>query len=125
MLFEIIIWSISILAFINYGFMAYDGSRGLILGDYVRPKKGPYAGQLGPWSNLVQRIGIDPGSTLMKVIFLLWGLAGIGITLAFFLKVEGSWNLQLGLAIATLWYLVPGTILSVLQVVLLLLLRFL
>ena len=25
----------------------------LVKGDYVTPKSGPYAGQLGPWSNVV------------------------------------------------------------------------
>jgi hypothetical protein len=44
---------------------AYDGSRALIVGDYVTPKSGAYAGQLGPWAKLVAAVGIEPRSTVM------------------------------------------------------------
>jgi len=46
--------------------MAFDGTRALIVGDYIRPQTGEYAGQLGPWAKLVRKIGIAPESTFMK-----------------------------------------------------------
>ncbi len=54
-----------LLAALEAGWMMFDGMRALIVGDYVTPKKGPYAGQLGPWSKLVSAIGLAPRSTLI------------------------------------------------------------
>ena len=65
----IIKWVIVVFALINAGYMTFDGARALIVGDYLRPASGEYAGQLGPWSKLVSMIGIDPESTLMKSVF--------------------------------------------------------
>jgi hypothetical protein len=70
------------LAFLNAGYMAFDGTKALVTGDYIRPKTGEYAGQLGPWTKLVTKIGIDPMSTLMKSIFLVFGIAGLIINTA-------------------------------------------
>jgi len=70
-------WVIVFLAFMNAGYMAYDGTRALVTGDYLRPQSGEYAGQLGPWSKLVEKLGIDPMSTGMKSVFLIFGMAGL------------------------------------------------
>lgn len=59
-------WLIVALALLEASWMAFDGTRALIVGDYVTPKTGAYAGQLGPWANVVQRLGIHPRSTSMK-----------------------------------------------------------
>ncbi len=47
MVSSILEWLIILPAIINFGVMAFDGIRGLTVGDYVRPKNEPYAGQLG------------------------------------------------------------------------------
>jgi hypothetical protein len=73
-------WIIVILVVFTAGWMLFDGSRALIVGDYVTPKTGEYAGQLGAWSNLVQAIGIEPRSTLMKLTFVIYGLTALMIT---------------------------------------------
>jgi hypothetical protein len=119
----IIKWVVVFLAVLNFGYMAFDGSRALIKGDYIRPQSGTHAGQLGPWSNLVARIGINPESTTMKVIFLSWGLIGLLITLCFILKMNWATNGLMVMNILSLWYLVPGTISSGLQIILLLIKR--
>lgn len=54
------------LALIESGWMAFDGMRALLVGDYVTPRSGPYAGQLGPWARLVSAVGIEPRSTLRR-----------------------------------------------------------
>lgn len=113
-------WIIICVAVINFGFMAYDGIRALAIGDYVRPTEGEFAGQLGPWSHIVETIGIDPESNLMKGIFVLWGIAGLTAAFGFALDRSWSWKAMLMMSIASLWYLVPGTVLSALQLVLLL-----
>ncbi len=60
MLAVILKWTIILLAVLNFGYMLFDGSGALIKGDYIRPTRGEYAGQLGPWSKLVKAIGIKP-----------------------------------------------------------------
>lgn len=60
---------IAALALFEAGWMAFDGVRALATGDYVTPSSGPYAGQLGPWSQVVSAVGIPPRSTAMKAIF--------------------------------------------------------
>jgi len=119
----IIKWVIVLLAVLNFGYMTFDGSRALIKGDYVRPQSGEYTGQLGPWSKLVAKIGINPESTAMKVIFLAWGLIGLSVTLCYVLKMNWAPNGLLVINILSLWYLVPGTISSGLQIALLLIKR--
>ena len=118
-------WFVIVSAVMNFGFMTFDGARGLIIGDYIRPTSGEYAGQLGPWSKMVKSIGIDPESTSMKMIFLVWGLSGLAITFCFAVNLGWSWKGMLIINICSLWYLVPGTGLSVLQIILLTIIRFL
>ena len=119
----IIKWIIVLLAVMNFGFMTFDGGRALIKGDYIRPQSGTHAGQLGLWSRLVKAIGIDPGSTTMKSIFLIWGIAGLIITGCYILNVSWAKNGMIVMNILSLWYLVPGTVSSVLQIILLLIRR--
>ena len=121
----IIKWVIILAATFNFGFMVFDGMRALIVGDYLRPKTGEHAGQLGPWSKAVSAIGIDPESTLMKTIFVVWGIAGLALAFCFAINLEWAWTGLLAISIGSLWYLVPGTALSVLQIILLTVLRFL
>lgn len=125
MLALILKWIVIALAVLNFGFMTFDGSRALIKGDYIRPRSGQHAGQLGPWSKLAERLGIDPGSTTMKVIFLTWGLAGCVICICYALGLSWAWKALLIMNIASLWYLWAGTASSFLQIILLALIRLL
>lgn len=115
----IIKWVVIFLAVMNFGFMTFDGGRALIKGDYFRPRTGNYAGQLGPWSKLVSKTGIDPESTAMKIIFLSWGIIGLAITICFLLNIKWAVNGLILINILSLWYLIPGTISSGLQILLL------
>ena len=114
-------WIIVAIALQQAGWMAFDGTRALITGDYVTPKSGVYAGQLGPWSRLVNAAGIEPRSTLMKTIFVAYGGVWIVVIVCFALRLPWAWWAMLGLAGGALWYLPIGTVCSVLQIVLLLL----
>ncbi len=122
---NILSWSIIILALLDGGFMAFDGTRALLAGDYMRPQSGEYAGQLGPWAKLVRKIGIDPESTLMKLIFAIYGFAWVAVIVCFALKKPWAWSAMMICAAASLWYLWIGTMSSVLQIILLLAVRFL
>ena len=103
--------------------MAFDGTRALVVGELVTPRSGPYAGQLGPWRHLVERVGIDPRGTTMKVIFAVYGWTWLLIGVAFAFSVRGSWAAMLAAALGALWFLPLGTVLSVAQVALLLIVR--
>jgi len=108
-----------VLVLVNAGWMTFDGSRALLVGDYVTPKTGPHAGRLGPWSEVVRAVGIPPRSTAMKVIFVLYGLVYLGMTAAFL--VNHPWA-RVGLivvAILGLWHLPFGTLINLVVLVLL------
>jgi hypothetical protein len=98
-------------------FMTFDGLRALILGDYLTPTTGRFAGQLGPWSDVVVTVGIAPRSPTMKIAFVLFGLAwlwGIG---GFLRGTRWSTRALVVVAIGTLWYLPVGTLMSVLVLI--------
>ncbi|MCZ6652136.1 MAG: hypothetical protein O7D91_03825 [Planctomycetota bacterium] len=113
-------WIVVGLALFLAGWFAFEGGRALVVGDYITPKSGKYAGQLGPWSKVVSAVGIEPRSTLMKSIFLVFGVVWIGITICFVLKLHWAWWAMLIAAAGSLWYLPFGTLLGVVQIVVLL-----
>lgn len=113
-------WVVVALALIEGGWMAFDGGRALVVGDYVTPQSGQYAGQLGPWAKVVSAVGIEPRSTLMKSIHLGLGVAWVGVTICFALRFAWAWAGMLVCAVLGLWYLPFGTLLSIVQIVLLL-----
>jgi hypothetical protein len=105
------------------GWMIFDGSRALMAGEYVTPESGEFAGQLGPWANLVQVVGIDPHSLLMKLIFIIEGLATLTVVVCYLLNK--SWA-RMGLFVVMilgLWYLPIGTLTNLTALILLLLTR--
>jgi hypothetical protein len=111
---------IILLSFLNAGYMAFDGGRALIKGDYIRPSDGEYAGQLGPWTNIVSAAGIDPMSSLMKSIFLLFGIYGLISVVVFIFNPRPGRKLLLAFSILTLWNLMFGTLSSILVILVLL-----
>jgi hypothetical protein len=92
--------------------MVYDGTRALVVGDYVTPTSGAYAGRLGPWADLVAAIGIDPRGLFMKIAFVAYGAVWLGVVVAFVLRRRLAWIAMMIAAIGSLWYLVIGTVTS-------------
>lgn len=105
------------------GWMAFDGGYALATGDYVTPRSGPHAGQLGGWSRVVEAAGIPARSTAMKAAFLVYGSVWLAVILVWLVELRWSWWAMLLLAAGSLWYLPFGTLLGAAQVVLLLILR--
>jgi hypothetical protein len=116
-----LVWVIVVLGLMQGGWLAFDGSRALIVGDYVTPGSGQYAGQLGPWSKLVSAIGIEPRSTMMKSIHVGLGALWLVTTVCFALRMPWAWSGMLACAVLSLWYLPFGTLFGVIQIILLLL----
>ena len=112
-------WVVLALAVVEGGWLAFDGGRALVVGDYVTPRSGPYAGQLGPWAKVVSAVGIEPRSTLMKSIHLVLGMALLAATVCFALGLPWARTGLLVCAVLGLWYVPFGTLLGVVQIVLL------
>jgi hypothetical protein len=114
---------ILVFTLIEAGWLAFDGTRALIVGDFITPKSGPYAGQVGPWRHLVQRVGLNPRGTSMKVIFATYGWSWLLIGAAFAVGAPGSWAAMLVAAVGALWFLPIGTFCSLAQIAMLIGLR--
>src|SRR5262245_59743783 len=100
------------------GWMVFDGTRALVLGDYVTPQSGDFAGQLGPWSNLVKAVGIEPRSLGMKLIFIAQGLATLIAVIYYLLNKSWARSGLLSAMLLGLWYLPIGTLLNLTALIL-------
>ena len=108
-------------AFLIGSWLAYDGTRALVMGDYTTAKSGPHAGQLGPWSHVAAALGLDPRGGLMKSIHVGLGAAWLIAMIVFFINPTPGWWALLICAIGSLWYLPVGTFLGIVEICLLLL----
>lgn len=113
-------WIAGGLVLLNAGWMAFDGGRALVVGDFVTPQSGEYAGQLGPWASALSAVGIDPRSTMVKLIFLSYGIAFLVAAAGFLNGIASAWWAMLILAVAGLWYLPFGTLANIIIIGLLL-----
>ena len=93
------------IAFTMGGWLIFDGIRALATGMYTVFATGAHAAELGPWSQLLRYIGINPLSVHVKwahiLLGLAWVLGGIGFIA---LQARACWFL-VATAIASLWYL--------------------
>lgn len=104
-----------VLASVEAGWMTFDGLRAQFTGSYTVDS----AGRLGPWASLVSAIGIDPLSLGMRWLFIVYGASWIVITICFLINLRWARWAMLFAAIGSLWFLPFGTILSLVQIVLL------
>jgi len=104
-------WVVASLLAVVGPWMTFDGSRALIVGDYVTPSRGDYAGELGPWSRVVEAVGIPARSLGMKLAFIVTGLIHLtaAASLVFGSGSPAHWVVVLA-AVAGLWFLPFGTI---------------
>lgn len=103
---------ITILGFINGGFMLVDGIYVLMNGKYIGPEKP------GPWANIFSKLEINifklgPLFITFGILWLIW---------VFGLWTNQSWTYIFGILISilTLWYLPVGTLFSIIVLVVLL-----
>ena len=104
-----VVWLLSGLVIAVGGWMAFDGGRAMLVGDFVTPRQGEYAGRLGPWAKLVSAVGLEPRSTTVKLVFIGYGLCYLAALAAFWTGVPGAWWALVITALAGLWYLPIGT----------------
>ncbi|MBK7451425.1 MAG: hypothetical protein IPJ47_19250 [Anaerolineales bacterium] len=116
-------WIITLLVILTAGYMFFDGVHALVVGDYITPTDGEYAGQLGPWAGLVASIGIDPRSTFMKVIFVVYGFSTLAVLAGFVTQQPWGRSALLVMVVLGLWYLPFGTAINIIVMMLLFLKR--
>jgi len=110
-------------AFLEAGWLAFDGMRALRVGSFVTPQTGKYAGQVGPWRFLVVALGIEPNGRAMHWFFAVYGCIWLGMGVAFALRCSWAWAAMFALAAGSIWFLPFGTLASAAQIVLLLIWR--
>jgi hypothetical protein len=103
-------WVVVALAAFEAGWMVFDGARALVVGDYVTPA----SGELGPWAALAEAVGVPPRSTGMKAFFVAYGAGWLVVTAAYAAGRRRARPAMVAAAAASLWYLVVGTVVSVL-----------
>jgi hypothetical protein len=103
-------WLAAVFVVITGGWMAFDGVRALLIGDYFTPSEGEYAGKLGPWANLVRSVGLEPRSSFVKIVFVIYGFLYLASMVALLAGVSWASTAVIVLAILGLWYLPFGTV---------------
>jgi hypothetical protein len=96
----------------------FDGTGALRTDDYTAPRGGRYRGQLGAWTAVVIRSGIDPRSTAMKILFVVAGFAWLSVAAGLAFVTAGILQIAIALAIATLWYVPIESAIALLVLVL-------
>lgn len=112
-------WVAVVACLVQGGYMTVDGVRALVVGSYITPASGKHAGELGPWAGVVRAGGIPPESTGMKVAFVWLGVLWLAVAVGVVAGSSWAWPTGIAVAVATLWYLVPGTLISLLVLALL------
>ncbi len=92
--------------------LTFDGARALVTGEYVTPKAGPHAGQLGPWAGIVRALGLEPKSTAVKCVHVMLGLAWLVSLAGFALRANWGRSALMVCSVASLWYLPVGTVIG-------------
>jgi hypothetical protein len=110
------------LAIFQGSYMAFDGAYALVTGNYLTPRSGPFAHQLGPWASVVKAAGIEPRSFLMRFIFLAYGSALLAATYRFARRRPWGRALLLLAEIGSLWWVGAQTPVALTQILILLLL---
>ena len=65
-------------------------------------------------------VGLAPESTVVKAVFVGYGVLWLVLAIGLALGAGWAWPLGLVLAVGTLWYLVSGTVVRLLVLILLL-----
>jgi hypothetical protein len=100
----------TLIALLVGGWMLFDGMHVMLRGKYFGPDKP------GPWSGLFTSLGIDPFK--LGPLFLAFGVLWIVVLMG--LLCGQTWGRYgaIGMAIASLWYLPVGPVLSLVFLVL-------
>jgi len=102
---------IVLLAFLNGGWMIFDGVHVIKKGKYFGPDLP------GAWSKIVSSVGLDPFK--LGPLFILIGFSWVVSAIALLLSLPLAWAALIVCSIITLWYIKVGTVISLLVLALL------
>lgn len=108
-------WTVVTLASVQAGWMVFGGTRALVVGDYVTPSSGEHAGELGPWTGVVEAVGIEPRSPTLKLIFVGYGSGWLAVVSAYISNRRWAPRGMVAAAAGSLWYLWVGSVSGTLQ----------
>lgn len=103
---------LSILAFLNGGYMLLDGIFVLLKGKYIGPEKP------GPWANLFYKLDVNVFK--LGPLFIVFGLLWLAWLYALWTKQSWTFPFGIFISIFTLWYLPVGTLFSLIVLIVLL-----
>lgn len=105
---------VSALSLFLGAWLVFDGSRKLLTGFYTG--ESPVGNGLGPWANIVSALGINPSDMALPFVLLglLWLVNGIIVLLG----TSSRYERTIVASTLTLFYLVPGTLVSLATLVL-------
>jgi hypothetical protein len=86
--------------------LVFEGSRKIVTGLYV----GEDTVGLGPWASITSALGVSPDA--MAAPFILFGLVWPVNSAVLFLQKDKHYVITIVVSVLNLFYLVPGTILS-------------
>jgi hypothetical protein len=103
---------ITLLGFLNGGFMLLDGIYVLINRKYIGPP------EPGPWAQLFYALGIDVFK--LGPLFIVFGVLWLLFLYAFWARQSWAYPFGLVVSVLTLWYFPVGTLISLITLILLL-----
>ncbi len=105
---------IAVLSLFLGAWLVFDGSRKLLTGFYTW--ENPAGQGLGPWANIVSALGINPNDMALPFVLLglLWLVNGVIVLLG----TSGSYERTMVASALTLFYLTPGTLVSLTTLIL-------
>lgn len=112
-------FAIPVIALVLGAWFTFDGSRAFLRGNYVTARTGPHQGQLGPWAKCVAAVGFEPRGVFIKSVHVFLGLLWIVSAGLFVVRPGTGWYAVLGSSVLSLWYVPLGTVLSIVELVLL------
>ncbi len=107
------------LAVVLGAWMTFDGVHAFVRGDYVTPRSGEHAGELGPWARAVSAVGVDPRSTLIRAVHVALGIAWLVAAAGVLTRAAWASPATVACAVASLWYLPSGTLIGAVELLLL------
>jgi len=104
--------TLTILSLILGTWLVFDATRKLLTGYYT----GEQTIGLGPWATIVYALGVRPADMAFPFLFLgmIWIVNGVIILLG----ADTRYERAIAISIVTLFYALPGTIVSIITILL-------
>lgn len=102
------LWTASLLGLVQGGYMLFDGSHRLLTGRY-------FGSHVGPWAQAVESAGLESGA--MAIPFVALGCAWLLSAALLLARLRGARAALIVLSVVSMWYLVFGTLISIIVLI--------